>query len=94
MCSGVLMTPHSFKFRGESTFNAFTASADRWLNRYANRCAWFIHAYASGLDGPEAAWANCKYHRHHTLPPKMLVAAKKWAQEAYKNSHIAFCTVL
>ena len=30
----------------------------------------------------------CKYHGHHTLPPEMLLAAKKWAQEAHEKSRI------
>jgi len=29
----------------------------------------FIDGYQKGLTGAEAAWANCKYHGHHTLPP-------------------------
>ncbi|THU83623.1 hypothetical protein K435DRAFT_689210 [Dendrothele bispora CBS 962.96] len=40
--------------------------------RYANRSARFIHAYSEGLDGPQAAWANRRYHGHRTLPPEML----------------------
>jgi hypothetical protein len=93
MSCGVSMTSHSFKFGGESTFNVFTALAHSWLNRYANRCARFTHAYASGLNGPEAAWANRKYHGHRTLPPEMLLAAKKWAQEAHEKSRITSHTV-
>jgi hypothetical protein len=39
---------------------------------YANRAARFIDAYEQGLTGPEAAWANRKYHGHRTLPHSML----------------------
>ena len=44
--------------------------------RYANRSARFISAYTQGLSGADAAWANKKYHGHHTLPPDMAKAAK------------------
>ena len=37
------------------------------LIRYANRAARFISAYVQGLSGPEAAWANRKYHGHRTI---------------------------
>ncbi|THU79940.1 hypothetical protein K435DRAFT_810298 [Dendrothele bispora CBS 962.96] len=48
-----------------------------WLHIlcYANRSARYIHAYREGLDGAQAAWANCRYHGHRTLPPKMLKKA-------------------
>jgi hypothetical protein len=38
-----------------------------YYDRYANRSAWFIHAYGEGLTGAQAAWANRKYHSHRTL---------------------------
>jgi hypothetical protein len=47
------------------------------LLRYANCAARFIDSYAQGLSGPEAAWANKKYHGHHTLPPDMAASLKK-----------------
>jgi len=50
--------------------------------------------YASGLDGPEAAWANCWYHGHCTLPADMMLAAKNWAQEAHDKAGIASQTVI
>ena len=72
---------------------SFAALAHSLSNRYANRCAWFIHVYASGLDGPEAAWANHRYHGHHTLPSDVLLAAKNWAQEANNKAGITSQTV-
>ena len=45
--------------------------------RYANRAAGFISAYAQNLSGPEAVWANRKYHGHHVLPPSILAELKK-----------------
>ena len=44
--------------------------------RYANRSAWFIHAYGEGLTGAQAAWANKRYHSHHTLPLDMIREVK------------------
>ena len=35
-----------------------------YQSSYANRAARFISAYGQGLSGPEAAWANRKYHSH------------------------------
>jgi hypothetical protein len=40
----------------------------------------FIDAYRKGLDGPQAVWANRKYHGHRVLPNNImetLVAAGK-----------------
>ncbi|TFK18795.1 hypothetical protein FA15DRAFT_602691, partial [Coprinopsis marcescibilis] len=37
----------------------------------------FINAYAQGLTGPEAAWANKKYHGHRTLPPELVRKLKE-----------------
>ena len=51
------------------------------FSRYANHSARFIDSYAQGLSGPEAAWANKKYHGHRTLPPKMVASVKKFFQE-------------
>jgi len=42
------------------------------IRRYANRSARFIHAYAQGLSGSQAAWANRRFHSHRTLPPDMV----------------------
>ena len=46
-------------------------------HRYANRAARFIDAYAQGLSGAQAAWANQKYHSHRTLPPDMIKQIKQ-----------------
>jgi hypothetical protein len=46
-------------------------------NSYANCSAYFISAYMQGPSGAEAAWANHKYHGHHTLPPHILTEVKK-----------------
>jgi hypothetical protein len=54
---------------------------DDLLISYANCAARFISAYGLGLTGPEAAWANHKYHGHHTLPPDMALKLKKGARE-------------
>ena len=35
--------------------------------------------------GPEAAWANKKYHGHHTLPPDMVTSLKKSYGEHMKK---------
>ncbi|KAF9470805.1 hypothetical protein BDN70DRAFT_981143, partial [Pholiota conissans] len=45
--------------------------------RYANRSARFIDAYSQGLSGPEASWANKKYHGHRTLPAEMAAEVKE-----------------
>ncbi|KZV67560.1 hypothetical protein PENSPDRAFT_611238 [Peniophora sp. CONT] len=55
------------------------------IQRYSNRSARFIDAYAKGLDGAEAIWANRKYHGHRTLPPDMISAVKKSVAE-YRSS--------
>ena len=41
----------------------------------------FINAYAKGLSGLEAAWANIKYHGHPTLPPAIAADLK----DSYKQ---------
>ena len=51
--------------------------------RYANRSAHFINAYSQGLSGPEAAWANRKYHGHRCLPPDILADLKKEFEKKY-----------
>ncbi|KAG2133094.1 hypothetical protein BD769DRAFT_1354213, partial [Suillus cothurnatus] len=51
-------------------------------HRYANRSAHFISTYAQGLTGGEAAWANHQYHRHHTLPPSMILEVKETLRKA------------
>ena len=56
-----------------------------YLISYANRAARFISAYGQGLTGPEAAWANRKYHGHHTLPPDMALKLKKEHEEKYNQ---------
>ncbi|KAF8223546.1 hypothetical protein L208DRAFT_1316293 [Tricholoma matsutake] len=45
------------------------------MRRYANHSACFISAYDQ-VSGAEAAWANCKYHTHQTLPPVMAAAVR------------------
>ena len=52
---------------------------------YANRAARFISAYGQGLTGPEAAWANRKYHGHRTLPPDMALKLKKEHEKKYSG---------
>jgi hypothetical protein len=47
----------------------------RYLS-YANRSFRFIDAYAQGLNGSQAAWANRRYHGHRTLPPEMAIKAR------------------
>ncbi|TFY77605.1 hypothetical protein EWM64_g6409 [Hericium alpestre] len=47
------------------------------IRRYANRSARFISAYGQGLSGPQAAWANRRYHGHRVLPPEMVAEVKK-----------------
>ena len=36
-----------------------------------------MSAYAEGLSGAQAGWANKKYHGHRTLPPEMVAEIKK-----------------
>ena len=55
---------------------------------YANRAARFISAYGHGLTGPEAAWANRKYHGHRTLPPDMALKLKMEHEKKYSTSTI------
>jgi hypothetical protein len=45
-------------------------------HRFSNRAACFIAAYREGLLGPQAAWANKKYHGHRMLPPESILKAK------------------
>ncbi|CAA7263722.1 unnamed protein product [Cyclocybe aegerita] len=47
------------------------------IKRYANRAARFINGYFQGLTGPEAAWANRKYHGHRTLPASVVAKLKE-----------------
>ncbi|KAF8809609.1 hypothetical protein BYT27DRAFT_7093654, partial [Phlegmacium glaucopus] len=56
------------------------------LIRYANRAAQFISAYGQGLTGPEAAWANRKYHGHRILPPDMALKLKYEHEQKYTTS--------
>ena len=44
--------------------------------RYANHAVRFINTYSQGASGPEAVWANRRYHRHRTLPPDVLAKLK------------------
>lgn len=53
------------------------------LISYANCAAQFISAYGQGLSGPEAAWANRKYHGHRTLPPDMALKLKAEHDKKY-----------
>ncbi|KAF8229072.1 hypothetical protein L208DRAFT_1288434, partial [Tricholoma matsutake] len=50
------------------------------IRRFANCSAHFMDAYRKGLNGPQAVWANRKYHGHRVLPNNImetLVAAGK-----------------
>lgn len=53
------------------------------LPRYANRSARLIDAYAQGVSGPIAAWANRKYHGHRILPPEILTQLKNEFHKKY-----------
>jgi len=64
-------------------FYSFILSTIYDLISYANRAARFISAYGQGLTGPEAAWANRKYHGHRTLPPDMALKLKKEHERKY-----------
>jgi hypothetical protein len=66
-----------FKSNGELLLLGFGHATDLIIISYANRAARFISAYGQGLSGPEAAWANRKYHGHRTLPPEMATKLKK-----------------
>ena len=55
----------SYFWPGKSSFKHATYL--HTFLRYANHAARFIDSYAQGLSGPEAAWANKKYHGHCTL---------------------------
>ena len=55
------------------------------LISYANLAAHFISAYNQGLTGPEAAWANHKYHGHRTLPPDMALKLKMEHEKKYSG---------
>ncbi|KAJ7181650.1 hypothetical protein C8R43DRAFT_1083839 [Mycena crocata] len=71
-------TPTTSNFN-EMRANVFKSLDDvplEQIRRYANRSARFIHAYAEGLSGAQAAWANRRYHGHRTLPPDMLAKAR------------------
>ncbi|KAI9446711.1 hypothetical protein H4582DRAFT_1804652, partial [Lactarius indigo] len=46
------------------------------FSRFANHSAHFIAAYREGLSGAQAAWANKKYHSHHTLLPQCILEAR------------------
>ncbi|KAI9452194.1 hypothetical protein BJY52DRAFT_1124587, partial [Lactarius psammicola] len=48
--------------------------------RFTNCSACFISAYAEGLTGVQAVWANKKYHGHHTLPLEMIAEVKRSVQ--------------
>ena len=56
-----------------------------YQSSYANRATRFISAYGQGLSGPEAAWANQKYHSHRTLPLDMAEKLKKEYDEKYSS---------
>ncbi|KAG2336122.1 hypothetical protein BDR05DRAFT_978851 [Suillus weaverae] len=52
------------------------------IQRYANQSTHFISVYVQGLTGGKAAWANHQYHRHHTLPPSMILEVKEALRKA------------
>ena len=60
----------------------YTGNSDR-TKRHAAR---FISAYGLGLTGPEAAWANRRYHGHRTLPPDMASKLKTEHEKKYGTS--------
>jgi hypothetical protein len=60
------------------------------LISYANHAAHFISAYNQGLTGPEEAWANRKYHGHHTLPQDMALKLKKEHEKKYSSQENNF----
>lgn len=45
--------------------------------RFATRSACFMDVYRQGLLGLQAAWANEKYHSHHTLPAELVSEIKE-----------------
>ena len=53
---------------------------------YTNHAARFISAYGQGLSGPEAAWANRKYHGHQTLPPEVAKKLKNEHEKKYSTA--------
>ena len=52
---------------------------------YVNWATHFISAYGQGLSGPEAAWANQKYHGHQTLPLEITEMLKKEYKKNYNT---------
>lgn len=60
---------------GESSY--IYSSLSYFSNRYANRAARFISAYAHGLSGAELVWIKKKYSSHRILPPSMMEEVKK-----------------
>ncbi|KAF8884751.1 hypothetical protein CPB84DRAFT_151904 [Gymnopilus junonius] len=74
---------HDMKEMEENIKNALDSVPLLQIQRYANRAARFISAYVQGLSGPEAAWANRKYHGHRTLPPDIASKLKKEHEKKY-----------
>lgn len=46
------------------------------MQRYWNRSLRFMDAYRRGLTGPQAIWANKRYHGHRTLPDWIMEAVE------------------
>jgi hypothetical protein len=88
MSESVLTMCHFFRFSGELLLlgNLRPSQSNKNLISYANRAARFISAYAQSLTGPEAAWANRKYHGHRTLPPDMALKLKKEHENKYNTN--------
>ncbi|KIJ42644.1 hypothetical protein M422DRAFT_170720 [Sphaerobolus stellatus SS14] len=42
------------------------------MRQFTNRSARFIDAYARGLTGAQASWANKRYHGHRVLPESIM----------------------
>lgn len=91
LMSRLLLTrPLLSKFAGVfCCFRRITLSHVLLSYRWANRATRHISAYALGLDGAEAAFANRKFHGHRMLPPDMVVSVRsdfrKWLES--KNRH-------
>jgi len=81
-----MMSP-SFIFGSE--FSVFILSIYlmiSFFSSYANQSTCFISAYYTGLSGSQAAWANQKYHSHHSLPPDIISDVKHSVLSWYSDS--------
>src|SRR5271156_4318844 len=46
-----------------------------------------MDAYRKGLNGPQAIWANRKYHGHQVLPDNIWKHWKLWGRLKYRIYH-------